>query len=99
MYSTNIAITFDRNHFRSLSQCINKAKALYKERYLQYVRVAMDDGKAFFLAKCAAEMKKHLFYEVDIKMDENGAILECQCECAVGAAPDAHCKHRWNSDQ
>ena len=34
-----------------------------------------------------------MLYEVDVAVDKDGAILECQCECAVGTGPDAHCKH------
>ena len=26
----------------------------------------------------------------DVAVDKDGAVLECQCECAVGTGPDAH---------
>ena len=38
-------------------------------------------------------MKKNVVYAVDLLLDENGTIIESQCECAVGMGPDAHCKH------
>ena len=38
-------------------------------------------------------MKKSVLYVVDVTVDKEGAVLECQCECVVGTGPDAHCKH------
>ena len=69
------------------------AEALYEGRYLLYVRFATEKNKAFYVARCAAEMKKHVSYEVDVVIGERGAVLECQCECTVGKEPNAHCKH------
>ena len=71
----------------------DKAKNLYKERFLSYVRSAFKDDKYYVLASCAAEMKKSVCYNVDVVIDSHGLIDECQCECAVGTGPTAHCKH------
>ena len=71
----------------------DKAKQLYEGRFLLYIRAATERDTTFFLASCAAEMKKSVHYEVDVVIDKDGAISECQCECAVGTGPDAHCKH------
>lgn len=32
-------------------------------------------------------------YVVDVVVDKLGVVVECQCECAVGMGPTAHCKH------
>lgn len=40
-----------------------------------------------------AEMKKACSYKVDVSVTEDGVIHECQCECASGQGPAAHCKH------
>lgn len=71
----------------------DKVKHLYRERFLIYVRSAVRDNKCYILASCAAEMKKHVSYCIDIVIDNEGVIVECQCECAVGTGPNAHCKH------
>ena len=69
-----------------------KAKNLYDEQFLLFVRFAKDTN--FLLhAQCAAEMRKNVTYKTDISIDENGVILECQCECGAGMGPSAHCKH------
>ena len=38
-------------------------------------------------------MTKTVTYEIDIAIDSDGCIIECQCECAAGMGPSAHCKH------
>ena len=72
-----------------------KAEFLYHERFLLCVCMAPStESKTYVIGRCAAEMKKSLSYQVDIVLDSNhGAIMECQCECAVGSAPGTHCKH------
>ncbi|CAC5383624.1 unnamed protein product [Mytilus coruscus] len=37
-------------------------------------------------------MKRTVSYKI-VAINENGSIDECQCECAVGMGPSAHCKH------
>jgi hypothetical protein len=71
----------------------NKAKNLYKERYLQTVRVATENNKFYIHAQCHAEMKKSVVYNVDVIVDSNAVVCECQCECAAGMGPEGHCKH------
>lgn len=74
-------------------QLEEKARNLYEERFLLYVRSATRDGTLFLKGSCAAEMKKSVCYCVDVVVDKEGVIEECQCECAVGTGPTAHCKH------
>ncbi|XP_076328742.1 uncharacterized protein LOC143234933 [Tachypleus tridentatus] len=69
----------------------DKAKNLYKERFLIYVRSAAKNNKYHLLAPCATNMKKSVSYCVDVIVDNEGVIDECQCECAVGTGPNAHC--------
>ena len=71
----------------------DKIKALYRERFLHYIRTTSDGDRYFALAKYAAEVKKSVLYVVDVAVDKEGAVLEGQCECAVGTGPDVHCKH------
>lgn len=71
-----------------------EAKNLYSDRFLQFIRVAAtDDGDVFFFrSQCAAEMRKRVRYNIDVKLNADSSI-ECQCDCAVGLGPSAHCKH------
>lgn len=71
----------------------NTPKKLHTERFLRYIRVCSRDSVHFVKSMCRAEMKKHVAYEVDVKLDAHGVITECQCECAAGMGPEAHCKH------
>ncbi len=70
-----------------------KIQHLYEERFLLYARTVFKDNNYYVLGCCAAEMKKNVSYVVDVVVDHHGAVKECQCECAVGTGPDAHCKH------
>lgn len=70
-----------------------KAKDLYKDRFLQYIRHVTADETTFIHGKCHAEMKKGMSYYIDISLDKYGIIRECQCDCAAGQGPEAHCKH------
>ena len=47
---------------------------------------------AFRQILCRKKNKK-LIYEIDISLDKNGEIMECQCDCRDGIGPSAHCKH------
>ena len=38
-------------------------------------------------------MKKGVTYLIDVCIDENAIVLECQCECGAGMGPESHCKH------
>ena len=40
-----------------------------------------------------AEMRTNVTYQVDIALDQDGVVIESQCECGAGQAPTAHCKH------
>ncbi len=68
-------------------------KNMYKERYLHFVRVCTCNDKTYVHSMCHAEMKKSVSYKLDIIFESDGVISECQCECAVGMGPSAHCKH------
>lgn len=51
------------------------------------------DEDFFVRGQCRAEMKKHVQYEVNIKLTLRGDIEETNCECTVGHSTSAHCKH------
>ena len=70
----------------------DKSKNLYQEKYLLYVRFSKTDD-VYIKARCAAQMSKRVTYEIDISLDDNGIIMECQCDCGAGMGPTAHCKH------
>jgi hypothetical protein len=91
-------VTFREAHATSYLQAIgksldDKAVNLYKDRHLLSLRVAEENTNCYFRARFCAEMKKSVIYVVDIVLDISGVIVECQCECAVGMGPTAHCKH------
>ena len=69
----------------------SKAKNLYDEQSVRFAKKKTDD--VYIKARCAAEMSKTLIYEIDISLDKNSVILECQCDCGAGMGPSAHCKH------
>ncbi|KAK6178339.1 hypothetical protein SNE40_013138 [Patella caerulea] len=69
-----------------------KIELLYAQRYLRYVRIAINDT-TYITSNVWAEMKKSTSYKVDISIDRNAVIQQTQCECAVGQGPSAHCKH------
>jgi hypothetical protein len=66
---------------------------MYKDRYLSFLRVCELNRNTYIYAECHAEMKKSVSYKVDIVLESDGVVSECQCECAVGMGPTAHCKH------
>lgn len=68
-------------------------KYIYESKFLKYVRLACDVGLFFVRAECHAEMKKSISYKVDVCVDVDGCIVQCQCECAAGMGPSAVCKH------
>jgi hypothetical protein len=71
----------------------SNAKNLYKEMFLKYIRLAKFNNDLYVKTECRPQMKRAVTYKVDIAIDEHGSIYECQCECAVGMGPNAHCKH------
>ena len=70
-----------------------KAKDLYINKYVNYVRACIQKELTFIHAEVRAEMKTGLVYKVDISLTPKGTVIECQCECAAGMGPSAHCKH------
>ena len=91
-------MTFLEAHCTTYLQAIgksldNKGVNLYKDRHLLSLRVAEENTNYYFRARFCAEMKKSVIYVVDIVLDISGAVVECQCECAVGMGPTEHCKH------
>lgn len=60
---------------------------------MKYLRLATYRDVYYIRSECRAEMKRHCSYKIDICVDQDGAIVECQCECAAGQGPSGHCKH------
>ncbi|XP_074653740.1 uncharacterized protein LOC141907863 [Tubulanus polymorphus] len=81
-YLTTCSKTFDK-----------KCEELYNGGYIQYMRTCKSDDKIYVTDNIWAEMKKSVAYRTDIALDKLGVVQECQCECAVGQGPAAHCKH------
>ena len=65
----------------------------YFFRFVRYVRFVHTGGMAFLKAQCRAKMRRSLVYNIDMKVDQHGIFQECQCDCAAGMGPSAHCKH------
>ena len=65
---------------------------LYHDGYINYIRFAKTDA-CYFKAECRAQMRARVAYVVDVSVNDAGTIEKCQCECAVGMGPTAHCKH------
>ncbi|VDI07048.1 Hypothetical predicted protein [Mytilus galloprovincialis] len=70
-----------------------KAKQLYNNRFLKYLRLGTENDLFFVKSECHAEMKRKITYKVDVCINKELTIMEAQCECAAGMGPTAHCKH------
>ncbi|XP_074653631.1 uncharacterized protein LOC141907787 [Tubulanus polymorphus] len=70
-----------------------KIEDLYKERYVRYIRSTAKNDLTFIKGNVWAEMRKATSYGVEISLNRDGVVVKCQCECAVGQGPTAHCKH------
>ncbi|XP_061167356.1 uncharacterized protein LOC133176217 [Saccostrea echinata] len=66
---------------------------LYDDNFLTYYRISISSACTFTKGNCRAEMRKGVCYTIDIKLSNEGSVLEAQCECAAGMGRDAHCKH------
>ena len=71
----------------------DKCKEMYRGKYLKSFRMAVQDSDTFIQGRVSAEMIKKCVYKVDIRLDRHHVVVECQCECAAGMGPEAHCKH------
>jgi hypothetical protein len=69
------------------------ATDLYSGGFINYVRLCTNDVYYYIRAECRASMKVAVTYIVDVSIDSHGIVQECQCECAAGMGPHAHCKH------
>ena len=65
----------------------SKAKELYQDRYLSYIRYVQKYDIYYIHGRCHAEMKKGVTYLTDVCVDENAIVLEYQCECGTGMGP------------
>lgn len=70
-----------------------KATNMYKDNYVNYIRVCSTDYGTHFKAEIRAEMRANVVYVVDLLLSPEAIVLESQCECAAGMGPSAHCKH------
>ena len=52
-----------------------------------------DNGDFFFSAIVSAEMRKNTAYNIRIRLDVFGSILNADCDCPAGQGPTATCKH------
>ncbi len=71
----------------------DKMEKLYESRFLKTFRAAQEDDYFYIKGVCRAEMKKHTTYTIDIKLNPEGSVDACNCECPAGLGPNAHCKH------
>lgn len=69
------------------------SKSMYKGKFLRSIRVVCRAVYIFVQGRVSAEMFKKCIYSVDVKLDKLGVVQQCQCECAAGMGPEAHCKH------
>ncbi|KAK2148663.1 hypothetical protein LSH36_487g00008 [Paralvinella palmiformis] len=69
------------------------SKAMYKAKFLRSIRLASQKEDVYICGLVSAEMYKKSIYDLDIQLDSLGVVQQCQCECAAGMGPEAHCKH------
>ena len=75
------------------SDISDDAKNLYTNRFLKYVRSSEVDNVYFVTCECRSHFRKRMTYHVHVSLDEDGSVLEGQCECTAGQGPTCHCKH------
>jgi len=68
-------------------------EALYKDKFLEYVRCCKKDDTFFFKGLVHAQMYKKVTYNVYLKIANDAVIEASHCECAAGEGGSAHCKH------
>jgi hypothetical protein len=84
------ALTYLRTFDKDIDKtCID----FYSSGFVNFVRVAFYRSCFYIRAETRAAMKVAVTYVVDISIDSNGIVAECQCECGAGMGPTAHCKH------
>lgn len=71
----------------------SKAKNLYNDGFIRYLRTTEYNSLWYVRGAIRAEMSKSIVYIIDIEIGQDGSVLKCQCECAAGMGPFAHCKH------
>lgn len=60
-------------------------------KFLKYIRLVC--GLFFVKAERHAEMKKSISYKVDVCVNIDWCIVQCQCECSAGTGQYTLCKH------
>jgi hypothetical protein len=68
-------------------------EAMYKDKFLEYVRCCKRDDIFFFKGLVHAQMYKKVTYNVYVKITNEAVIEASHCECAAGEGGSAHCKH------
>lgn len=74
-------------------KAIEKGKAMvsaFKVKACSALNIGTD---VFFSGIVAAEMKRHVLYNVKARMARDGVILNAGCECPGGKGPTGSCKH------
>ncbi|KAK3109052.1 hypothetical protein FSP39_021893 [Pinctada imbricata] len=56
------------------------SKEMYKEKFLIYIRSAMENNLFFLRSACRAEMSKSVTYKIDISFDSDGHVHQAQCD-------------------
>ena len=58
-------------------------------RFIRFMRFCKKDETTFLRTQCRAKMRRSTTYNIDLSVDEQGNILQTQCECAAGMGPYA----------
>lgn len=72
----------------------SQGRRLFMCQFLKSCSFHKDGDHIYFLAKCSAEMKNSVDYEVRIHINSRECeILKAECQCPAGIGPGAACKH------
>ena len=69
------------------------ALAMYREGWIVSALAAAEEGKVFIQMLIRAEMRKQMRYHVHVVLDDEGAVVQANCECTAGGGSRARCKH------
>ncbi|CAF3436763.1 unnamed protein product, partial [Rotaria sp. Silwood2] len=74
---------------------LKSGSLLFKDHFIYNITVARQYIERTILAKCRAQMKKSITYEIKLIINTNrpSDILEGSCQCVAGSGDHAACKH------
>lgn len=81
------------SHSMGDQKALAKGKLLLESLNVHACSIRPDNADVYFSGIVHASMKKSVAYNVKMKVQWSGEIINTECECAAGQGPYATCKH------